>query len=80
MVYESENVIKRRTKIILEVVPGAIISVPISLYLASAEVKYHPYWHSFAVAFLSFWFLIFAGVWSYFYAVAFRNALRNRKP
>ncbi|WP_084273109.1 hypothetical protein [Picrophilus oshimae] len=71
--------VKRRMKIILEVLPGAIISLPISLYLASAEVKYHPYWHSFIIAFLGFWFLIFAGVWSYFYALAFREALRNRK-
>ncbi|MCL4344555.1 MAG: hypothetical protein JRN26_02880 [Nitrososphaerota archaeon] len=70
---------KRRTKIILEVVPGAIISLPISFYLASAEIKYHPYWHSFAVAFLGFWFLIFAGVWFYFYFVNLRNALRSGK-
>ncbi len=72
--------VRRKRKIILEVVPSAIISVPISFYLASSVVKYHQYWQSFFVAFLGFWFLIFAGVWSYFYAVDFRNALRNNKP
>jgi hypothetical protein len=71
--------IKRKTKIILEVVPGAIISLPTSLYFASTQVKYHPYWHSFIVGFLGFWILISAGIWSYFYAVAFRNAFRNRE-
>ncbi|MCL4311803.1 MAG: hypothetical protein M1462_05185 [Candidatus Thermoplasmatota archaeon] len=68
-----------RRKIILEVVPGAIIPQPISIYLASAEIKYHPYWNSFIISFLSFWFLIFAGVWYYFYAVALRKDIRNEK-
>ncbi|MEM0139960.1 MAG: hypothetical protein QXZ44_05050 [Ferroplasma sp.] len=80
MINENENMVKRRTKIILEVVPGAIISLPISFYLAQAEIKYHPYWQSFAVSFLGFWILISGGVWYYFYAVALRDALRNRKP
>ncbi|MEM3845355.1 MAG: hypothetical protein QXU98_06610 [Candidatus Parvarchaeota archaeon] len=77
---EDENMVKKRIKIILEVIPGAIISLPISFYLASAEIRYHPFWHTFAVAFLGIWFLIFAGVWYYFWAVGFRNAIRNRKP
>ncbi|MEM3857285.1 MAG: hypothetical protein QXI37_02110 [Thermoprotei archaeon] len=77
---EDRNMVKKITRIILEVVPGAIISLPIAFYVASAEIKYHPYWHSFAIAFLGFWFLIFAGVWLYFYAVDVRNAFRNTTP
>gem|GEM_PF-6884075 len=45
----------RGRRYLIEVLPGAIISLPISLYLASAEVKYHPYWRSFIVSYLGFY-------------------------
>ncbi|QRF74880.1 hypothetical protein Thermo_00372 [Thermoplasmatales archaeon] len=69
----------KRKKIIIEILPGGIASLPISLYLASAEIKYHPYWHSFVVSYLGFWFLIFAGIWSYYYIISLKIAIRNYK-
>jgi len=69
----------KRRKYLIEILPGGIVSVPISLFLASAELKYHPYWHTFIVSYLGFWFLIFAGIWSYYYAISFKKAMKAYK-
>ncbi|MHB1440496.1 MAG: hypothetical protein ACYCSO_02775 [Cuniculiplasma sp.] len=69
----------KRRKYLIVIIPGGIVGLPISLYLASAEIKYHPYWHSFIVSYVGFWFIVSAGIWFYFYAISLKNAIKSRR-
>ncbi len=70
---------RQKKRMIIEILPGAIVSLPIAIYLASAEIKYHPYWHSFIISYLGFWFLIFIGIWYYYFITAVKKAIRDAK-
>ncbi len=69
----------KRVAIILFIVPGVIISLPISFYLAEIEIKYHPFWQAFFMSFFIFWVLIDAIIITYFYVIVLKNSLKILK-
>lgn len=50
-----KSFIKSKLKIVaMCIVPAVILALPESFYLASAELKWHPYWQAFFVSLIGF--------------------------